>query len=67
MKSKSYPRNFDKKRELPIHVLTTQEEYLSRDDASDNEEVGRAAIAIEQPTPSSSLFASAIESKRTAD
>jgi hypothetical protein len=65
MKSKSYPRNPDKKRDLPIHALTTQEEYLSGDDASDNEEVGRAAITIAQPTPSSSLFATANESKRT--
>jgi hypothetical protein len=45
--------------------LITQEEYLSGDDAIDNEEIGRAAIAIAQPTPSSSLFASANESKRT--
>jgi hypothetical protein len=65
MKSKSYPRNSDKKRVLPTHALITQEEYLSGDDASDNEEIGRAAIAIAQPTPSSSLFASANESKRT--
>jgi hypothetical protein len=66
MKSKSNPpRNSDKKRDLPIHALTTQEEYPSGDDACDGEEVGRVAIAIAQPTPSSSLFASANESKRT--
>jgi hypothetical protein len=41
MKSKSYPRNSDKKRDLPTHALITQEEYLSGDDASDNEEIGR--------------------------
>jgi hypothetical protein len=41
--------------------LTTQEEYPSGDD----EEVGRATIAIGQPTSSSSLFASANKSKRT--
>jgi hypothetical protein len=45
--------------------LTTQEEYPSGDDASDDEEVGRVTIAIAQPTSSSSLFASANESKRT--
>jgi hypothetical protein len=66
MKAKSYPtRNSDKKKAVPIHALTTQEEYLSGEDASDDEEVGRAAIAIAKPTPSSSLFASANESKRT--
>jgi hypothetical protein len=66
MKSKSYPpRNSDKKRDLPIHALTTQEEYPSGDDASDDEEVGRVTIAIAQPTSSSSLFTSANESKRT--
>jgi hypothetical protein len=47
MKTKSYPpRNTDKKRATPIHALTTQEEYPSGDDASDDEEVGRVAIAI---------------------
>jgi hypothetical protein len=66
MKTKSYPpRNSDKKRVIPIHALTTQEEYPSGDDASDAEEVGRATIAIAQPTSSSSFFASANESKRT--
>jgi hypothetical protein len=66
MKAKSYPpRNFDKKKAIPIHALTTQEEYLSSDDASDDEEVGKAAITIVKPTSSSSLFASANESKRT--
>jgi hypothetical protein len=65
MKTKSYPRNSDKKRDLPAHAFTTQEEYPSGDDASDDEEVGRVAIAIAQPTPSSSLFSSANESKRT--
>jgi hypothetical protein len=45
----------------------TQEEYLSEDDDDDDddEEVGRVAIAIAQPTSSSSLFACANESKRT--
>jgi hypothetical protein len=66
MKAKSYPpRNFDKKKVVPIHALTAQEEYPSGDDASDDEEVGRAAIAIVKPTSLSSLFASANESKRT--
>jgi hypothetical protein len=66
MKAKSYPpRNFDKKKAVPIQALTTQEEYPSGDDASDDEEVGKAAIAIVKPTSSSSLFASANESKRT--
>jgi hypothetical protein len=66
MKAKSYPpRNFDKKKAIPIHTLTTQEEYPSGDDASDDEQVGRAAIAIVMPTSSSSLFTSANESKRT--
>jgi hypothetical protein len=66
MKAKSFPpRNSDKKKAIPIHALTTQEEYPSSDDASDDEEVGRAAIAIIKPTSSSSLFASANESKRT--
>jgi hypothetical protein len=66
MKSKSYPqRNSDKKRDLPILALMTQEEYPSGDDASDDEEVGGVTIAIAQPTPSSSLFTSANESKRT--
>jgi hypothetical protein len=38
MKAKSYPpRNFDKKKDVPIHALTTQEEYPSGDDASDDE------------------------------
>jgi hypothetical protein len=45
--------------------LTTQEEYPSSDDASDDEEVGRATIAIAKPTSLSSLFASANESKCT--
>jgi hypothetical protein len=66
MKAKSYPpRNFDKKKAVPIHALTTQEEYPSSDDASDDEEVGKVAIAIAKPTSSSSLFASANESKRS--
>jgi hypothetical protein len=66
MKAKSYPpRNSDKKKAVRIHALTTQEEYISGDDASDDEEVGRATIAIAKPTSSSSLFASANESKRT--
>jgi hypothetical protein len=66
MKAKSYPpRNSDKKKVVPIHALTTREEYPSGDDASDDEEVWRAAIAIVKPTSSSSLFASANESKRT--
>jgi hypothetical protein len=66
MKAKSYPpRNSDKKKAVPIHALTTQEEYLSGEDASDDEEVGRAAIAIVKPTSLSSLFASTNESKRT--
>jgi hypothetical protein len=66
MKAKSYPpRNFDKKKAVPTHALTTQEEYPSGDDASDDEEVGRAAIAIAKPTSSPSLFASANESKRS--
>jgi hypothetical protein len=50
IKAKSYPPiNFDKKKAVPIHALTTQEEYLSGDDASDDEEVGKAAIAIVLP------------------
>jgi hypothetical protein len=66
MKAKSYPpRNSDKKKAIPIHALTTQEEYPFGDDASDDEEVGRVAITIAQTTSSSSLFASANESKRT--
>jgi hypothetical protein len=66
MRDKSYPpRNSDKKKAVPIHALITQEEYPSGDDASDNEEVGRVAIAIAKPTSSSSLFDSANESKRT--
>jgi hypothetical protein len=66
MKTKPYPpRNSDKKRAVPIHALRTQEEYCSGDDASDDEEVGRVAITIAQPTSSSSLFASTNESKRT--
>jgi hypothetical protein len=66
MKAKSYPpRNFDKDKAVPIHALTTQEEYLSGDDASDDEEVGKATITIVKPTSLSSLFASANESKRT--
>jgi hypothetical protein len=44
----------------------TQDEYLSGDDASDDKEVGKAAIAIVKPTYSSSLFASTNESKRTS-
>jgi hypothetical protein len=71
MKTKSYPpRNSDKKRVIPPRSLFTQEEYLSSDDASDDasdddEVVGMAAIAIANPISSSSLFASANESKRT--
>jgi hypothetical protein len=66
MKAKSYPsRNSDKKKVIPIHALMTQEEYPSGDDASDDEEVGRAAIAIVKPTSLSSLFAFANESKHT--
>jgi hypothetical protein len=66
MKAKSYPpRNSDKKKAVPIRALMTQEEDPSGDDASDDEEVGRAAITIAKPTSSSSLFASANESKRT--
>jgi hypothetical protein len=66
MKAKSYPpRNSDKKKAVPIHALTTQEEYPSGDDAGDDEEVGRVAISIAQPTSSSSLFASTNKSKRT--
>jgi hypothetical protein len=66
MKAKSYPpRNFDKKKAVPIHALTTPEEYPSGDDTSDDEEVGKAAIAIVKPTSSLSLFASANESKHT--
>jgi hypothetical protein len=49
----------------PHHALTTQEEYLSGDDSSDGEEVGKAAIAVVKPTSSPSLFASANESKRS--
>jgi hypothetical protein len=66
MKAKSYPpRNFYKKKAVPIHALMTQEEYPSGDDASDDEEVGRAAIAISKPTSLTSLFASANDSKRS--
>jgi hypothetical protein len=66
MKAKSHPpRNFDKKKAVPIHALTTQEEYLSGDDSSDGEEVEKDAIAIVKPTSSSSLFAFANESKRS--
>jgi hypothetical protein len=66
MKAKSYPpRNSDKKKDVPIHASTTQEEYPFSDDASDDGEVGRAAIAIVKPTSPSSLFASANESKCT--
>jgi hypothetical protein len=66
IKAKSYPsRNSDKKKVVPIHAFTTQEEYPSGDDASDDEGVGRAAITIAKPTSSSSLFAFANESKRT--
>jgi hypothetical protein len=68
MKAKSYPpRNSNKKRAIPRKALMTQEEYPSDDDASDDEEVGRVAIATAKPTSSSSLFASANESKRTND
>jgi hypothetical protein len=57
MKAKSYPpRNSDKKKVVPIHALTTREEYPSGDDASDDEEAGKATIAIVKPTSSSSLF-----------
>jgi hypothetical protein len=53
MKAKSYPpRNSNKKNVVPIHTLTTQEEYPSGDDASNDEEVGRAAITITKPTSS---------------
>jgi hypothetical protein len=39
MKAKSFPpRNFDKKKAVPIHALTIQEEYPCGDDASDDEE-----------------------------
>jgi hypothetical protein len=66
MKAKSYPpRNSDKKKAVPIHALMNQEEYISHDDACDDEEVGRATIAISKPTSSSSLVASANESKCT--
>jgi hypothetical protein len=66
LKAKSYPpRNSDKKNAIPTRALMTQEEYPSGDDASDDEEVGRVVIAIAKPTSLSSLFASAIESKRT--
>jgi hypothetical protein len=66
MKAKSHPpRNFDKKKAVPMHALMTQEEYLSGDDSSDGEEVGKAAIAIVKPTSLLSLFASANESKRS--
>jgi hypothetical protein len=68
MRAKSYPpRNSYKKKAVPIHALMTQEEYPFGDDASNNEEVGRAAIAIaiSKPTSSSSLFASANDSKCT--
>jgi hypothetical protein len=66
MKAESYPpRNFDKKKAVPIHALPIQEEYPSGDDASDDEEVGKVAIAIAKPTSSPSLFASANESKRS--
>jgi hypothetical protein len=62
MKPKSYPpMNSDKKKAVPIRALMTQEEHLSGDDASDDEEIGRAAIA--KLTSLSSLFASANESK----
>jgi hypothetical protein len=57
MKTKSYPpRNSDKKRAIPTRALVTQEEYPSGDDASDDEEVGMAAIAIAKSTSSSSLL-----------
>jgi hypothetical protein len=66
MKAKSYPpRNFDKKKAVPIHAWMTQEEYPSGDDASDDEEVGKVTITIAKSTSLSSLFASANESKRS--
>jgi hypothetical protein len=66
MKTKSYPpSNSDKKRAIPSRALVTQEEYPSGDDASDDEVVGMATIAIAKPTASSSLFISTNESKRT--
>jgi hypothetical protein len=57
MKTKSYPpRNSDKKRAVPPRSLVTQEEYPSGDEASDDDEVVEmVAIAIAQPTSSSSL------------
>jgi hypothetical protein len=46
--------------------LVTLKEYPSGDEASDDDEVvGIVAIAIANPTSSSSLFASENESKRT--
>jgi hypothetical protein len=64
MKAKSYPpRNSNKKKVVPIRALMTQEEYPFGDDASDDEEVGRATIAITKPTSLPSLFTSANESK----
>jgi hypothetical protein len=57
--------NSDKKRAIPTRALVTQEEYPSGDDASDDEEVGMAAIAIAKPTSSPSLLAFANESKCT--
>jgi hypothetical protein len=66
MKPKSYPlRNSDKKRAIPIRALVIQEEYPSGEDASDDKEVGMAAIAIAKPTSFPYLFASTNESKRT--
>jgi hypothetical protein len=56
MKAKSYPpRNSNKKKAIPIRALTTQKEYPFDDDVSDDDEVGRVAIAIAKPTSSSSL------------
>src|SRR6266699_680389 len=66
MKAKLFPsRNFDKKKGMPPKALVTQEEYPSGDESSDDEGVvATAAIAIAKPSSSSSLFASANESKR---
>jgi hypothetical protein len=67
MKPKTYPpRSSDKKKVIPSRALVTQEEYPSGDEASDGEEVGMASITIAKPTPSSYLFASPNESKRTS-
>jgi hypothetical protein len=57
IESNTYPpRNSDKKKVIPSRAFVTQEEYPSRDEESDGEEVGMASIAIAKPTPSSSLF-----------